>query len=202
MSQRVSGRIFAATAIALLSIAGCDSKSSSPAGADAGKPAPPPATRPGDAPGSGTATAAGATTRPGATDAPASGAPAAAPGAVKGPGLAGLVPGLGGASERARRTKAMVDITQLSSGLEVFRLDLNRYPTTEEGLAALAGGFQAVPGGRKQGPYVPAVPNDPWGHPYVYHYPGTHNPNGFDLSSPGPDGTDGTADDIGNWGAK
>jgi len=51
------------------------------------------------------------------------------------------------------------------------------------------------------GPYVePAKPLvDPWGNAYVYYYPGKHNPASYDLLSVGPDGKEGTADDIGNW---
>ena len=43
--------------------------------------------------------------------------------------------------------------------------------------------------------------NDPWGNPYVYVCPGTHNTDGYDLHSFGPDGQDGTEDDIDNWTA-
>ena len=40
---------------------------------------------------------------------------------------------------------------------------------------------------------------DPWDNPYIYYYPGKHNANGYDLLSVGPDGKEGTDDDIGNW---
>ena len=40
---------------------------------------------------------------------------------------------------------------------------------------------------------------DPWGNPYIYYYPGKHNPDSYDLLSAGPDGKEGTDDDIGNW---
>ena len=50
-----------------------------------------------------------------------------------------------------------------------------------------------------KGPYIKrGVPNDPWGKPYVYRYPGTNNTNGYDLYSLGPDGREGN-DDIDNW---
>lgn len=53
------------------------------------------------------------------------------------------------------------------------------------------------------GPYLdPAeIPVDPWGNPYLYAYPGKHNPTGYDLWLAGPDGKSGTDDDIGNWAA-
>ena len=51
------------------------------------------------------------------------------------------------------------------------------------------------------GPYFdpPKLPLDPWGNPYVYYYPGKHNPSSYDLLSIGPDQKEGTDDDIGNW---
>ena len=49
------------------------------------------------------------------------------------------------------------------------------------------------------GPYLDKLPEDPWGNPYIYYYPGKHNPNAYDLLSVGPDGKEGTDDDIGNW---
>ena len=51
------------------------------------------------------------------------------------------------------------------------------------------------------GPYIhsKSLLFDPWGRPYRYRAPGTHRPNGYDLWSTGPDGKDGTADDVGNW---
>ena len=51
------------------------------------------------------------------------------------------------------------------------------------------------------GPYLdpPVLPVDPWGNPYIYYYPGKHNPSGYDLLSIGPDGKEGTDDDIVSW---
>jgi general secretion pathway protein G len=50
------------------------------------------------------------------------------------------------------------------------------------------------------GPYLDkTVPADPWGKPYQYASPGTHNADGYDVWSNGPDGVSGTDDDIGNW---
>jgi general secretion pathway protein G len=49
------------------------------------------------------------------------------------------------------------------------------------------------------GPYLDKLPVDPWKHPFIYTYPGKHNTNSFDLLTVGPDGKEGTADDIGNW---
>ena len=49
------------------------------------------------------------------------------------------------------------------------------------------------------GPYLDKIPLDPWQNPYIYEFPGKHNPAGFDLYSAGQDGKPGTTDDIGNW---
>ena len=81
---------------------------------------------------------------------------------------------------------ARAQIDALDKALDQFRLDVGRYPTTEEGLQALV----AQPSGeaRWSGPYLKkAVPPDPWGRPYVYEQPGTHGGD-FDLQSYGKDG--------------
>ena len=90
--------------------------------------------------------------------------------------------------------------------LEVYSMNVGSYPSSAEGLQALV----TAPVGkaaRWRGPYIPSDKNefliDPWGNPYQYRYPGIHNKNSYDIWSKGPDGKDGTADDIGNWpGAK
>lgn len=81
-----------------------------------------------------------------------------------------------------------------------YKMAVGRFPTTEEGLKALIQA-PASAGERWKGPYFdpPKLPNDPWGSPYQYRYPGTKNTSGYDVYSFGPDGQDGTADDIGNW---
>ena len=96
---------------------------------------------------------------------------------------------------------AKAQIDALDKALDQFRLDMGRYPTTEEGLNAL----QTAPGGTETntwgGPYLKkGVPNDPWGRPYIYIAPGEHAE--FDLSSLGKDGRPGGTGedaDISNW---
>jgi general secretion pathway protein G len=99
---------------------------------------------------------------------------------------------------QVKAAKAQVDA--LDKAIEQFRLDVNRLPTTEEGLAALNVAPPNEP--NWAGPYLKKdVPRDPWGHPYVYLAPGTHN-NDFDLMSYGKDGQPGGTGenaDIGNW---
>lgn len=90
----------------------------------------------------------------------------------------------------------------LKTALMRYRLDLGDYPSTEEGLGALA----VAPEGRSdrwRGAYVETkggkMADDPWGEPYQYRYPGTRNADGYDLFSKGKDRQADTADDIGNW---
>ncbi|HKA15943.1 MAG TPA: type II secretion system protein GspG [Myxococcota bacterium] len=89
---------------------------------------------------------------------------------------------------------ARTQIILLEGALEAFRIDHGRYPTTDEGLAALAERPEYLWSGR--------VPVDPWGRPFLYRSPGERNPERFDLGSLGADGApggDGIAADIGNW---
>lgn len=99
---------------------------------------------------------------------------------------------------QVKAARAQVDA--LDKAVEQFRLDMNRLPTTEEGLSALNVSPANEP--NWAGPYLKKdVPKDPWGHPYVYLAPGTHN-NDFDLMSYGKDGQPGGTGenaDIGNW---
>jgi general secretion pathway protein G len=101
--------------------------------------------------------------------------------------------------ERGRQTAAKSQIAELESTLDVFRLDVGRYPTSEEGLQAL----NTRPGNLEKwdGPYLrKALPLDPWGHPYLYRFPGQHGD--YDLLSLGADGQEGgegEATDIVSW---
>ena len=84
--------------------------------------------------------------------------------------------------------------------LSSYRIAMGDYPSTADGLQALIN----PPSGKAEqwhGPYFsdPKIPLDPWGEPYVYRYPGVHNPKSYDIYSRGPDKIDGNADDIGNW---
>ena len=95
---------------------------------------------------------------------------------------------------------ARAQIDALDKALEQYRIDVGHLPTSEQGLAAL----NAPPPGEQNwaGPYLKKeVPLDPWGHPYSYAEPGTHN-NDYDLGSMGKDGRvggTGEAADLGNW---
>lgn len=90
----------------------------------------------------------------------------------------------------------------LKTSLVRYRIDLGDYPSTAEGMQALLAA-PADKAERWRGPYIDApgnrAPADPWGEPYQYRYPGVKNKGGYDLFSKGPDRTEGTGDDVGNW---
>jgi general secretion pathway protein G len=96
-----------------------------------------------------------------------------------------------------KATKAQIDA--LGKAIDQFRLDIGRYPTTEEGLGILVTRPPNIP--KWEGPYLTkSVPIDPWGSPYIYKAPGDHGD--YDLLSYGKDGRpggDGENADITNW---
>jgi general secretion pathway protein G len=101
---------------------------------------------------------------------------------------------------RAKTDVAKVQIHDLESALDLYRLDLGRYPTQSEGLKALV--EQPARVDRWQGPYLKqgSVPMDPWGHEYHYRIPGEHGE--YDLYSLGADdapGGTGENQDVVNW---
>jgi len=109
-----------------------------------------------------------------------------------------VVPKFASRSEQARNTAAIQQISNFKTSIDAFEVDNGRYPTTEEGLSIL--GTNTANLASWHGPYMENPPlNDPWGHPYIYRFPGTHNTS-YDLLSAGPDAQEGTADDITSWG--
>jgi general secretion pathway protein G len=95
------------------------------------------------------------------------------------------------AGNKARVEKAKADIATLEGALEQYRLDNLTYPSTSDGLQALLTpppGL-AQPERYRQGGYVKKLPEDPWGHPYLYQAPGREG--AFDVYSLGADGQSG-----------
>jgi general secretion pathway protein G len=113
-----------------------------------------------------------------------------------------VVPKLLGRTGEARVSAARSDIGTLMSALKLYKLDNQRYPTTEQGLQALMTKPTVGPAanGWKSGGYVEKLPKDPWGNPYQYLAPGIHGE--VDLFSYGRDGQPGGTEedaDIGSW---
>jgi len=111
-----------------------------------------------------------------------------------------VLPRLTGRSEQARIQVAKTDINaNISVALDLYELDNGRYPTTEQGLSALRSKPSGFPEATNwNGPYLKKEPKDPWGNPYQYKYPATHEGKDYDLYSQGSDGVE-SQDDIGNW---
>lgn len=103
---------------------------------------------------------------------------------------------------KARVTVAKTNIKSISTALQLYKLDNYTYPTTQQGLKALVEKPTAPPvPANWNGPYMSKIPKDPWGQPYKYLYPGTHNMP-FDLWTSGPPGASAGGDQskvIGNW---
>ena len=94
----------------------------------------------------------------------------------------------------ARLSTAKTEVENLTAALDLFKLDVGRHPSTDEGLAAL---LKAPPGAATwNGPYVKRQANlvDPWGHPFIYVAPGEHGE--FDLYSYGPEGENAKGDPV------
>ena len=104
--------------------------------------------------------------------------------------------------DRAMREKAKADISTLEQAVETYRLEMLTYPTTAQGLQALvqAPAGLSRPERYRDGGYIRRLPDDPWGNPYQYAYPGERGR--FDVYSFGADGAkggEGEDADIGNW---
>ena len=113
-----------------------------------------------------------------------------------------VVPNIIDRPDAARVAKARQDIRAVESALKLYRLDNFRYPTTEQGLAALVDKptTQPEPRNWKSGGYLDRIPTDPWGETYHYRNPGEHGE--IDVYTLGRDGRPGGEEsdaDIGNW---
>jgi general secretion pathway protein G len=98
-------------------------------------------------------------------------------------------------------TRAMIE-SGLKTPRNLYRMHVGRYPTTDEGLAALLEKPDDDELAEKwRGPYVEegAALKDAWGNDFIYESPGQYNESSYDLSSKGRDGQEGTDDDITNW---
>jgi general secretion pathway protein G len=110
-----------------------------------------------------------------------------------------------GRIEGARVTTASAAMTKIEQALEFYRLDNARYPTSEQGLEALVSepSIDPLPRNyRPEGYLRDRDLVDPWGEPFGYEYPGSHNAYSFDLWSYGADaqaGGEGPDSDLGNW---
>ena len=107
-----------------------------------------------------------------------------------------------GKSDKAKQAKAKTDIAMVESLLDQYYLDMDRYPTTDEGLRVLY--YRPDEEDEKwQGPYSKKpIPPDPWGNLYTYECPGIHSDQPYEVASYGKDGEEGGEEydeDITSW---
>jgi len=113
-----------------------------------------------------------------------------------------VVPKIISRPDEARAIAARQDIASLMQALKLYRLDNQRYPSTEQGLQALVARPASAPlaPNWKTGGYVERLPKDPWGNPYQYLNPGVRGElDIFSLAADGAPGGEGNDADIGSW---
>lgn len=113
-----------------------------------------------------------------------------------------VVPKLMGRTDDARIIAARQDIATLMQGLKLYKLDNQRYPTTEQGLQSLIARpvNGPIPTNWKTGGYLERLPKDPWGNPYQYLSPGLRGEvDIFSYGADGQPGGTGNDADIGSW---
>jgi general secretion pathway protein G len=113
-----------------------------------------------------------------------------------------VVPKIISRPDEARVIAAKQDIASLMQALRLYRLDNQRYPTTEQGLQSLVTrpATAPLPPNWKAGGYVERLPKDPWGNPYQYLYPGVQGEvDVFSFGADGMQGGEGNDADVGSW---
>ena len=115
--------------------------------------------------------------------------------------LAALVaPRFIGQGKEAKIKSTKGQIAHFESAIKLFESEYGRFPTDDEGLDALVDPPAKDDGSENDTAYLEkAVPLDEWGSAFFYKNPGEKNPRFVDIYSAGPDGKEGTDDDVGNW---
>lgn len=111
-----------------------------------------------------------------------------------------IVPNVMERADDARVTAARTDVSNLMQALKLYRLDNQRYPTSEQGLQALVTKPTTAPIPPNWKPYLEKLPNDPWGASYQYVNPGVKGPvDVFSFGADGKSGGEGRDADVGSW---
>lgn len=111
-----------------------------------------------------------------------------------------VVPRVVGRTDEARAVAAKQDIAATLQALKLYRIDNSRYPSNEQGLAALVKRPTAEPLPTNWKSYLDKLPSDPWGKTYLYLKPGVHGDiDVFSLGADGQPGGEGADADIGSW---
>ena len=111
-----------------------------------------------------------------------------------------IVPRVVGRTDEARTVAAKQDVAAIMQALKLYRLDNGRYPTTEQGLAALVTRPQGDPVPKNWQKYLDKIPKDPWGNVYQYLSPGVRGEiDVFSLGADNQPGGSGADGDVGSW---
>jgi len=108
-----------------------------------------------------------------------------------------VVPRITGRVDEAKIEATKVQMKAIKDSLEQYKLDNGNYPTTEQGLRALVEKPNTPPVPTRWRQYLDKLPKDAWDNDFIYVSPGIQRP--FELRSLGPDGREGTEDDIDVW---
>ena len=111
-----------------------------------------------------------------------------------------IVPRVVGRTDEARTVAAKQDVAAIMQAMKLYRLDNGRYPTTEQGIAALVTKPQSEPVPANWQKYLDRIPKDPWGTPYQYLNPGVRGEiDVFTLGAYTRPGGSGADADVGSW---
>jgi general secretion pathway protein G len=111
-----------------------------------------------------------------------------------------IVPRVVGRTDEARTVAAKQDVAAIMQALKLYRLDNGRYPTTEQGIAALVTKPQSEPAPKNWQKYLDRIPKDPWGNAYQYLNPGVRGEiDVFSLGADNQPGGSGSDADVGSW---
>ncbi len=110
--------------------------------------------------------------------------------------LGGSIALIGGVGDGAKLQRVRSDFQSVGSALNTYRVNAGRYPTTQQGLAALVDKPTSTPVPRDWVRISKKIPVDPWQNAYGYKFPGSKDPSEFELISNGPDGIPNTPDDL------
>jgi len=108
-----------------------------------------------------------------------------------------VVPRITGRVDEAKIEATKVQMKAIKDALEQYKLDNGFYPTTEQGLKALVEKPTTPPIPQRWRQYLDKLPKDAWDRDFIYMSPGIGRP--YELRSMGPDGKEGTEDDIDVW---
>lgn len=110
--------------------------------------------------------------------------------------LGGAIFAMKGIGDAAKLKQVEADFKSLESALQMYKLNAGTYPTTQQSLKALQDKPSTTPVPRRWVQVMNKIPNDPWGAPYSYRFPGKKRANEFEIVSKGPDGMENTGDDL------